>query len=151
MSGLQRRIVPLGLLLALLPLLIACGAAPVKLEPPRVSIVELDLQRGVAAIRIDNGVAAPMPANRADFEITVADRSLGRFTPEIALKIPGLSSERFELTLAPETREISTLFEQRGRVAYTVAGTLWLDDGRTLAIASNGRLSPTPGKPGSYR
>jgi hypothetical protein len=147
-SAILAATVVVAVLTGLLP---GCGAAPVRLEPPRISLVELDLGEGLAVLRIDNGVAAPMPADRAEVELVVGGRELGRFTPTLGLTIPGLSSERVDVRLNSSPDAIRPLFEQRERVDYVIAGTLWLDDGRTLPIDSSGWLSPTPGKPGSFR
>ena len=136
-------------ILLLAVLLAGCGARVPDLEAPQVRFVELHGRQGEARLRIDNPVAAPMPVTAVALDIQIGDQRLGRFEPPLALTIPPLGSEQVRIEFQPGSAAIAALGE--GRVRYRIEGVVSLDAGRTLRIDSEGWLSPTPGRPGSYR
>lgn len=142
------------LLLLLASLGAGCGGrrAP-ELEPPRVSIVELTLAEGRAAVRVDNPVRAAMPATTADLTIAVEGRTLLTVSRALDLAIPPLGSELIQVPLdsaSPGARYLDGL-GPGARAAYQITGTVGLEGRSPLSVASTGWLTPNPGKPGSFR
>ncbi len=149
---------PLTLALAAL-LLSTCGSRAPQLQPPTLRIVELQLrpdQTIQIQLRVRNPVAATLPARGMDFSLWLEERELGRFSPPFRLDVPALGNEliEFEARSRPEIGQLLAQLEagERARVEYRIEGELTHGDGKsTLPLDSRGWLSPTPGKPGSFR
>ncbi len=140
-------------------ILAACGARAPQLQPPALRIVELELADDDTVeirLRIRNPVAATLPADRLEFTLLIDERELGRFSPPFDLDVPGLGNELVTVE-TPSPPAISDLLRrvtagERARAPYRIEGELVHSDGQsTLPIESRGWLSPTPGKPGSFR
>ncbi len=146
------------LLLSVL-LLTACGPRAPKLEPPALRIVELQLVPDETVevwLRVRNPVAATLPARRLTFSLELDGQNLGRFDPPFDLKVPALGNELIQVE-APARAGVAALLKrleagELNRIAYSIEGELAHGDGKaTLPVAARGWLSPTPGKPGSFR
>lgn len=146
----------------LLPALLvaACGPRAPKLEPPALRIVELQLGAEETVevwVRVRNPVAATLPARRLTFALVLDGQDLGRFDPPFDLKVPALGNELIRVE-APARAGVVALLRrleagELNRVEYSIEGELTHgDDGKSrLPVAARGWLSPTPGKPGSFR
>lgn len=131
-----------------------CASREPDLEAPTVDIIELYLraQEGTARLRLDNPVPTPMPASAVSFEMLIENQSLGTFDPTFDFTVPPLGSETLSVNFEAGTSAARLLATgTRARVEYILRGELRLDDGRVLTFDRAGWLTPTPGKPGSWR
>ena len=149
----------LGVALALALALVGCGARAPKLQPPAMRISELHLDAAGkidVRLRVRNPVATTLPADQLEFSIRLDEYDLGSFRPDFDLDIPALGNEVIQIT-TESRQEISDLLRrlearELARVSYLIEGELILRESQsTLAVSSRGWLSPTPGKPGSFR
>lgn len=144
---------------ALTVALSACGARPPELEPPALRIVELELDADESvriSLRVRNPVAATLPAARLGFTVSLDQREVGRFDPPFDLDVPALGNELIEVETraSPEVAGLLRRLEagELARVPYLIDGGLTTrDDKSRLEFENRGWLSPTPGKPGSFR
>lgn len=137
-----------ALALLLLVVLTACGSRLPDLEPPAVGFLELNANSGEASLRLANPVAAPLPTSSLVLAIEVDGRDLGTYRPVLDLTIPPLGSERLQIQIPPDNAALAALADRP--VRYHITGTL-VTDQRSLTIDSEGWLSSTPGRSGSYR
>lgn len=144
----KRRFSQLSLLL-LIGVLTACGSRQPDLEPPSVGFLELNANTGEASLRLSNPVAAPLPTSGQVLSITLDGRNLGTFRPALDLTIPPLGSERLRIQIPSGHAALAALSDRPAR--YHITGTVFVTGQRSLEIDSEGWLSPTPGRNGSYR
>ncbi|MDX1569640.1 MAG: LEA type 2 family protein [Xanthomonadales bacterium] len=148
-----RHVARLGMALLALALF-ACGGTRVPdLEAPKVRIIEITsgADQGTARLRLDNPVRAPMPAAGVEFELRIQDQSLGRFTPPFALTVPALGSETVTVRFAKGAAPAALTEPDSGRLSYALEGEVRLENGSRLDFLQEGWITPTPGKPGSWR
>ena len=154
---------PLSLLiLAAAPLiaLSACSGNAPRLEPPQLTVVEIQLDQGRSSmdvrLRLSNVAARKLPANSLSFSFDIDGNGLGTFEPDVSYDIPALGSEVVEFS-APMTPAVAAAFRvldrgRRAQLPYSINGELTHSGGEgRMRVESGGFISPTPGKPASYR
>ena len=141
-------------------MLAACSDNAPRLEPPQLSIMEIQLSSDRSSmdvrLRMSNTAARRLPADRLSFTFEIDGNELGTFDPDVSYDIPSLGSEVLEIN-APMTPAVAAAFQVldrggRSQLPYSINGELTHSDGQgTMRVESGGFISPTPGKPASYR
>ena len=131
--------------LLLVALLASCGGREAKLTPPDMSILNLTFvdQNADVVFRVDNTAAVPLDIKSLSFTLAFEGDRFD-FAPEFSATVPALGSENLSVALhdtsAPD-----------GRFDYLVEGEVITESGKSLRFDREGRLYPTPGRPGSFR
>jgi len=144
----------------ILVLLSACGAKRVQLEPPAISITEIKFtsNRPPAAtlnidLRLDNTVPITLSAKAISLSIEIDNQLILEENQAYDIAIPKLGSEIIKLERT-DAANLTTMFEEiqtLGSASYRIVADITLENGKKLNAEREGRLSPTPGKPGSFR
>ncbi len=142
--------------LCLLLLLTACSGAPKRvIGPPLISVQEVE-QRGdrfVARVRIDSPSSDPITVTQFDFEFRPGGSAGVRGSQSLNLTLPPVAGDVVVIDLAA-VNELPDLAALSGgdSMRYVLEGELTVDRlRRKFPVKYQGRLRPTPGKPGSYR
>jgi hypothetical protein len=147
------------LILALLPVLAACGRGgpPKRIHPPAATVQELAVQPDGTwrlLLRLQSFSTVGTEFQAFDLELAVDGESAGRLQSADPRTVPGQSAEVFRLTLDPEPGAAGALrrLAEAGRpsFAWTLRGSITVA-GRVHRNEFQGRLSPVPGLADTYR
>lgn len=129
----------------ILALLTACGGRQPELTAPDLSILNLTFgdDSAEAVFRLDNTAAVPLDIARLTFTLAFEGDRFD-LEPDFAVSVPALGSENF-------TVQLNDASAPDGRFGYTVEGVVTTTADRELRFDREGRLYPTPGRPGSFR
>ena len=147
----------LGVLLATVLAVTACGPQVIKGRPPFISISSMSLSGDTlsADFDISNQNGVPMTISMIDITVTVNEVTLARENRDFQLTIDANSTEEVHVEELPNeftqnllaslaSGEVKSLpFDLKGRV-------LTAEDGY-LSYEQRGHLYPVPGKPGHFR
>lgn len=135
----------------------ACAGdrTPKHAEPPQGSIGELRMDaqnRLVLELHLENVSEVSIKANRLSVTLT-SDGAAQTFTHEGAITVPMLGGERVLMRADGDSEWLARLggLERAQELPFELTGELVEESGRVLKLEYDGRLSPTPGKPGSFR
>ncbi|MDJ0656658.1 MAG: hypothetical protein QNJ40_21035 [Xanthomonadales bacterium] len=140
--------------------LAACSGNAPRLEPPQLSVVEIQLNQARSSmdvrLRLANTAARKLPADQLRFAFEIDGNELGTFEPDVSYDIPALGSEvlEFSAAMTPAVAAAFQVLDRGGRsqLPYSINGELVHSDGQgRMPVESGGFISPTPGKPASYR
>ena len=147
----------LFVLALLCALLSGCGSRPPRLEPPNIKLVDLTLQPDSREfslrVRLSNPVPRVMTVQSVTFSLRIDDLLLGDFTSSFTGLLPGLGEE----VLTVQGQATAALMDRLQRLnggamaPLAMTGEVTTDDGQSFDLASKGWLSPTPGRPWSFR
>lgn len=145
-------------LLLLLALLAGCASGPPKrLEAPQLRLQELedlgDTWRLRIAVRNLGNFTVEFDAIELRFELDGHDP--GPLRRALDFDVPGFASELLEIELTPSAAQraaLARLGGDAGTLPYRLHGEIRLGEPRrSFAFDTTAFLSPTPGRPGSFR
>ncbi len=134
----------------------ACGGSPKRvMGPPLISVQEVE-QRGdrfVARVRIDSPSSELVTVTRFDFEFRPDNGPSVRGSQVLDLALPPVAGDVVDVDLAAVSAlpALAALVDGNS-MSYVLEGEVRIAElGRAYPVKYQGRLRPTPGKPGSYR
>ena len=139
------------LLVALL--LSACSARPKVVSVPQVFIQELNVDGNQVRARVllHNFSNVEMNFSELNYELRFSAAPAAAARETMSLLVPPGSPESLEiqLLLSPRAQQI---LKSGGRFDYEISGTITSSKpSRQFRFNYQGKLGPTPGKPGSWR
>lgn len=146
----------IGLLAVLaLTLLSACGGVRRVLGPPTLSVQEIELVDGHywARVRLDSPSSMPVTLAHFDWRLTLAGSQAGSGRAPLTQTLPPISGDIVRIDLGSQAAlpRLSTLGKD-DTLAYVLEGELQCSEPNLhFPLRYEGRLRPTPGKPGSFR
>lgn len=144
------------LLLALtLLMLVGCGGVRRVLGPPTLSVQEIETvgDRYIARVRLDSPSSMPITLERFDWKLALGGLASGSGSQALAQTLPPVAGDIVRIDLGP----VSTLpslgaLAGDASLTYVLEGELKCSEPNVrFQLRYEGRLRPTPGKPGSFR
>ena len=140
-------------LCAVIALLSACAGNPKVLGVPQVLIQELEQTNDNVRARVllHNFSNVEMNFSELNYELRFSAAPAAAARETMSLLVPPGSPESLEiqLLLSPQAQQI---LKSGGRFDYEISGTITSSKpSRQFRFNYQGKLGPTPGKPGSWR
>jgi hypothetical protein len=142
-------------MLLLIALLAACGGPRRVLGPPTLSVQEFETIDGhyIARVRVDSPASMAVTLERFDWKLTLADLSSGSGSQTLSQTLPPISGDIIRIDLGAVS-SLPALAQLSGdaSLTYILEGELKCSEPNVrFPLRYDGRLRPTPGKPGSFR
>lgn len=144
------------LLVALaLALLAGCGGTRRVLGPPSLSVQEIETVDGhyVARVRLDSPSSMPVTLERFVWKLALGGLATGSGTQALDQTLPPVAGDIVRVDLGPVSG-LPSLGALAGdaSLTYVLEGELKCSEPNVrFQLRYEGRLRPTPGKPGSFR
>ena len=137
----------------------ACALLPTGLEPPRVSLVNIEPQamtlfeqRYRVSIRIQNPNPQPLRLRGLSYRLDLNGRELASGVGRSAAEIPGLGEAVVTTELLSSVfalvEQLRLLEASGGALRYSLEGTLHLAGGQRLPFQRRGEIDFRPPPPG---
>lgn len=135
--------------------LAACGGPRRVLGPPALSVQEIESVGGHywARVRLDSPASMPITLASFEWTLTLDGSAAGRGTTTLDITLPPVAGDVIRIDLGPEAglAPLNTLGKDN-TLAYVLEGELQCSEPNVrFPLRYEGRLRPTPGKPGSFR
>jgi hypothetical protein len=143
------------LLTLALALLAGCGGTRRVLGPPTLSVQEIETVDGryVARVRLDSPSSMPVTLERFDWKLALGGLAAGSGTQALEQTLPPVAGDIVRVDLGPVSG-LPSLGALAGdaSLTYVLEGELKCSEPNVrFQLRYEGRLRPTPGKPGSFR
>lgn len=145
------------ILLSVLCLLLlgACGGTKRFLGPPGMSVQEIELIDGhySARVRLDSPASMPLELERLDWKFLIDGKPAANGSSPLSLTLAPVAGDVLRIDLGSEQSlpRLSRL-GPNDVLIYVLEGELKVSKPNVqFPIRYEGRLRPTPGKPGSFR
>ena len=151
---------PLGVLALAALWVTGCASGPGKMEPPSVSLAEVQFEDATAMrmrFRVRNIGDRELPAREIELRMTDQGEELLSVVETLDINIPPQGVETVVVRIgsrgATLRRRLDDLSAgRRPEVSYKLTGALIVgDERRRFDFTNRARLTPTPGRPGSFR
>ncbi|MFO1495372.1 MAG: hypothetical protein U1F26_12040 [Lysobacterales bacterium] len=142
-------------LILIAAMLAACGGPRRVLGPPTLSVQEIETVDGHywARVRLDSPASMPITLASFSWSLTLDGSAAGRGNTALDITLPPVAGDVIRVDLGPQAGlpALNTLGKDN-TLAYVLEGELQCSEPNVrFPLRYEGRLRPTPGKPGSFR